>query len=226
MKINPAFLELYVITDRALAKGRSILEVVAAVLAGGVKVIQLREKNITTREMVDLAGRIKVMTVAAGAKLIINDRVDVALAVQADGVHLGDEDMPCQIARRILGRKAIIGKSVDTMADASKAAAEGADYLGAGAVFTTATKEEAPAIGTTGLAQVCSCVDLPVVAIGGINRENAAQAIAAGAAGVAVVSAVLGADDLKTACRELHEQILLGKAMRRGASDEQNFANR
>jgi thiamine-phosphate pyrophosphorylase len=226
MKINPDLLEVYVITDRVLARGRSTLEVVEATLAGGGKVIQLRGKDITTREMVDLAGRIKAMTAAAGAKLIINDRVDVALAVQADGVHLGDEDMPCGIARRILGKEAIIGKSVDAVADARKALAEGADYLGAGAVFATATKEEAPAIGIQGLLDVCSSVNLPVVAIGGIKLENAAQAIGAGAAGVAVVSAVVGANDIKAACRELKEQVLLGKTMRRGVSDDKNFSNR
>ncbi|MCL6613364.1 MAG: thiamine phosphate synthase [Firmicutes bacterium] len=195
--------ELYVVTDRGLAGGRPLVEVVRQALEGGARIVQLREKTLPTREMVELAAALKELARDYGARFIINDRVDVALAVDADGVHLGQEDMPARVARRLIGPHKILGVSVASVEEALRAREEGADYLGAGAVFPTATKGEASVIGLAGLRAICTAVDLPVVAIGGIDREKVAEVIAAGAAGIAVVSAVMAAPDPAAAAREI-----------------------
>ncbi|MGQ9778551.1 MAG: thiamine phosphate synthase [Bacillota bacterium] len=195
--------ELYIITDRVLAGEQPLVEVVRKALEGGAQIVQLREKTLPTREMVELAAELKRLAMDFDARFIVNDRLDVALAVDADGVHLGQEDMPARIARRLLGPGKILGVSVASVEEAIRAKEEGADYLGAGAVFPTATKGEAEVIGIEGLRAICTAVDLPVVAIGGIDREKVAEVIAAGAAGVAVVSAVMAAPDPAAAAREL-----------------------
>lgn len=195
--------EVYVITDTALAGGRPLSEVVQRALEGGARLIQLREKTLPTRHLIELGEELKRIARRFGARFIVNDRVDVALAVDADGVHVGQEDMPPRIARRLLGPGKILGVSVANVEEALRAGEEGADYLGAGAVFPTATKGEAEVIGLEGLRAICAAVDLPVVAIGGIDRERAAEAVKAGAAGVAVVSAVMAAPDPAAAAREL-----------------------
>ncbi len=208
-------LDVYVVTDRSLAAGRPLLWVVEESLAGGAGVIQLREKDISTREFVELALRLKEITSRYGARLIINDRVDVALAVGADGVHLGQEDMPLQTARKILG-PVLIGVSVATVAEAAAAAAGGADYLGVSAVFSTPTKKVATTVGLEGLRAIRKAVNLPLVAIGGINRDNAAEVVRAGADGLAVVSAVMAAASPRLAVAELLEQVKTARAKRRG----------
>ena len=195
--------ELYVVTDRALSGGRPLVEVIRRTLAGGAKIVQLREKNLSTREMLQLAAALKELTREYGARFIVNDRLDVALAVDADGVHLGQEDMPARIARRLLGPEKVLGVSVSSVEEALRAVEDGADYLGAGAVFPTATKEEARAIGLEGLRAIASAVGIPVVAIGGIDRTRVAEVIAAGADGVAVVSAVMAAADPCEAARKI-----------------------
>ncbi|MFQ6001328.1 MAG: thiamine phosphate synthase [Anaerolineae bacterium] len=204
---------LYVITDAKLSRGRSHLEVAQAAIEGGASIIQFREKEMTTRELVETARRLKELTNENGVPFIVNDRLDVALAVEADGVHVGQDDMPAALARQLMGRK-IVGVSATTVEEALQAQADGADYLGVGPIYPTGTKPDAvPPIGLEGLAQIVQAVEIPVVAIGGISEENAAEVIACGADGVAVISAVVSAPDIVTAARRLRETV---EAARKG----------
>jgi thiamine-phosphate pyrophosphorylase len=199
---------LYVITDRRLARGRSLLEVARSAIRGGATVVQLRDKEATTRELMETGQRLRALTRQMGATFIVNDRADVALAVEADGVHLGVDDLPVPVARRLMGPEAIIGFSPETVEEARQAEADGADYLGVGAVFGTGIKPDAGSpIGLEGLGEIVRAVSIPVVAIGGITAANAARCIRAGAAGVAVIGAVVAADDIEAAARRLREQI-------------------
>jgi thiamine-phosphate pyrophosphorylase len=199
---------LYVITDARLSRGRTHLDVVRDAILGGATVVQYREKGATTRRMVEEARALLELCREAGVPLIINDRVDVALAVGADGVHLGVDDMPVGIARRLLGPDKLIGHSPETLEQVRASEADGADYLGVGSVFGTATKPDAgPPIGLVGLERVIAAVSIPVVGIGGITAQNAAQVIRAGAAGAAVISAVVAAEDVEAAARRLWERI-------------------
>ena len=182
---------LYVITNRDLQRNRSTFEVVEEVIRGGATIIQLREKNLSTRVFFENALTIRKITKRAGIPLIINDRMDIALAVNADGIHLGEEDLPLKYARKIAPHL-IIGYSADSVLDAQLAEKDGADYLGVGSVFTTATKVDAgPAIGIQRLEEIKKAVSIPVVAIGGINLANLPEVIQAGVDGVAVVSAIV-----------------------------------
>jgi len=195
---------LYVLTDRRAAGERSLVEVVHAAVQGGATVIQLRDKHASTRALVELGRALLEITRPAGVPLIVNDRIDVALAIDADGVHVGQDDMPAPIARRLLGPDRILGVSAGTVEEARQAQRDGADYLGTGDVYGTPTKADAGIpIGVSGLAEVARATSLPVVAIGGIQPGNAAAAIAAGASGVAVISAVIGAADPEAAARKL-----------------------
>ncbi|MCS7282230.1 MAG: thiamine phosphate synthase [Anaerolineae bacterium] len=197
---------LYVITDSKLSRGRSHLEVIRAAIAGGATVVQYREKEGTTRRMIEEARALRELTRQAGVLFIVNDRVDIALAVDADGVHVGQDDMPASLARKLMGPGKIVGVSVDNLEQALQAERDGADYVGAGPIFATPTKPDAaPPIGLEGLAEICRGVSIPVIAIGGINAENAGTVIAAGAAGIAVVSAVVAAPDVEAAARRLRE---------------------
>jgi len=199
-------LSVYVITDRRAAGGRSILDVVRAAIRGGATVVQLREKEASTREMIELGQALHQITRAAGVPLIVNDRVDVALAIDAEGVHVGQDDMPAHLARRLIGSERILGVSAGTVEEARQAERDGADYLGVGDVYGTPTKPDAGVpIGVAGLAEIARAVSVPVVGIGGITAENAAAVIQAGAAGVAVISAVMGAADPEAAARRLRE---------------------
>lgn len=199
---------LYVITDAKLSCGRSHLEVIRAAIAGGATVVQYREKEGTTRRMIEEARALRELACQAGVPFIVNDRVDVALAVDADGVHVGQDDMPAHLARKLMGPGKIIGVSVDNLEQALQAERDGADYVGAGPIFATPTKPDAaPPIGVEGLAEICRRVSIPVVAIGGINAENAGTVIEAGAAGVAVVSAIVAALDVEAAARRLREVV-------------------
>jgi len=199
---------LYVITDARLSRGRTHLEVVRAAIQGGATVVQYREKGTTTRRMVEEAQELQELCREAGVPLIINDRVDVALAVDADGVHLGVDDMPVAIARRLLGPDKLIGHSPEALEQVRASETHGADYLGVGSVYGTATKLDAGSpIGLSGLERVIAAVSIPVVGIGGVNAQNAAQVIRAGAAGVAVISAVVSAEDVAAAARQLRERI-------------------
>lgn len=199
---------LYVITDREVAGRRPLTEVVRAAVAGGATVVQLREKKATTREMIELGQALHEITRAGGVPLIVNDRVDVALAIDAEGVHVGQADMPAPLARRLIGLNRILGVSAGTVAEACQAEMDGADYLGVGDVFGTPTKPDAGVpIGVEGLAEIARSVSIPVVGIGGITAENAAQVIRAGAVGVALISAVIGAKDVEAAARRLREVV-------------------
>ncbi|RMF26352.1 MAG: thiamine phosphate synthase [Chloroflexi bacterium] len=199
---------VYVITDRRVAGDRSILEVVRAALRGGATVVQLREKAATTRQMIELGRALHRITQEAGVPLIVNDRVDVALAVGAEGVHVGQDDMPAALARRLIGPDRILGVSAGTVEEAVQAERDGADYLGVGDVYGTPSKPDAgEPIGVEGLAEIARAVSIPVVAIGGIRPDNAAAVIRAGASGVAVISAVVGAPDPEAAARRLREAV-------------------
>jgi thiamine-phosphate pyrophosphorylase len=199
---------VYVITDRQAAGGRSMLDVVRSAVQGGASVVQLREKSVSTRDMVELGRALLEVTRPAGVPLIVNDRVDVALAIEADGVHVGHDDMPVALARRLLGPGRILGASPETLAEAREMEQAGADYLGVGDVYGTPSKADAGApIGVAGLAEVMRAVTIPVVAIGGITAANAGPVVEAGAAGVAVISAVVGAADPEEAARRLRKAI-------------------
>lgn len=205
---------LYVITDAKLSRGRSHLEVARAAIEGGVSIIQFREKEMTTRELVETARRLKELANENSVPFIVNDRLDVALAVEANGVHVGQDDMPAALARRLMGRK-IVGVSATTVEEALRAQADGADYLGVGPIYPTGTKPDAVTpIGLEGLARIVQAVEIPVVAIGGISEENAAEVIACGAEGVAVISAVVSAPGIAGATRRLRETV---EAARKGA---------
>lgn len=208
MRINPATWSVYVITDQWVAGGRSLVDLVGAALRGGATAIQLREKSASTRAMVELGHALLVFTRAAGVPLIVNDRIDVALAINADGVHVGQDDMPADLARRLIGPARLLGVSAATVAEARRAERDGADYLGVGDLFGTPSKPDAgPPIGLERLAEVARAARVPVVGIGGIQVDNAAAVIAAGAVGVAVISAVISAADPEAAVRRLHAQV-------------------
>ncbi|MFH1081539.1 MAG: thiamine phosphate synthase [Pseudomonadota bacterium] len=199
---------LYLVTDRALCGHRTVEEVVFMALRGGAACIQLREKDASTRDFVEEAQRIKAIMTPFRASLIINDRIDVALAVGADGVHVGQSDMPCEIARKLLGPRAIIGLSVETWEDVERAAALDVDYLGVSPIFETPTKTDTKRPwGLEGLSQIRTTTRRPLVAIGGLNASIAADVIRAGADSVAVVSAICAAPDPNQAALELHDII-------------------
>jgi thiamine-phosphate pyrophosphorylase len=206
---------LYLVTDRSLSKGRSNREIVEAAVAGGVTCVQLREKRCGTRQFIQEALALRPLLRDHHIPLIINDRLDVALAVEADGVHLGQSDMPIRIARKIGGSSLIIGISAESTDDALRAEQQGADYIGISPVFATPTKTDtAVPLGLEGVHKIGGLVDIPLVGIGGINQDNAASVIAAGADGVAVVSAIVSAVDPTGAARTLKtlvEQALLDK---------------
>ncbi|MBW2488712.1 MAG: thiamine phosphate synthase [Deltaproteobacteria bacterium] len=208
MKLKNVDYSLYLVTDRGLARGRSTFEIVSAAVNGGATVVQLREKACSTLEFIQQALSIKALLKTRNIPLIINDRVDVAQAVAADGVHLGQTDMPLETARGILGARMIIGISAESPADAIAAEKGGADYLGVSPIYATPTKTDtAPALGLEGLREIRKAVRLPLVGIGGLNRDNAAGVIRSGADGVAVVSAIVAADDPEVAARELKQVI-------------------
>ncbi len=203
-------LSLYLVTDRDLSQGRATGNIVAAAVRGGITCVQLREKQASTREFVAEARAIKTLLAdqERHIPLIINDRLDVALAVGADGVHLGQSDMELCDARRIAGANFIIGISAESVADAMAAAAAGADYLGISPVFATATKTDtASPLGLEGIRAIRAAVSLPLVGIGGINQDNASAVLQAGADGVAVVSAIVSAACPRSAAAALKQQI-------------------
>lgn len=198
-------LRLIVITDPALAAPRSIEEVVDEALTAGARAIQLRDKTATARSLLDQALRLREQTRKWGALLIINDRFDVALASEADGVHLGPDDLPVRAVRRATPPGFLIGASTDDPTIAQDLEAAGADYIGCGTVFPTSTKEDAgEAIGIAGLVRVVAAVAIPVVGIGGITPERARQVVReSGAAGVATIGAVMAANDPAAAVRRI-----------------------
>jgi thiamine-phosphate pyrophosphorylase len=195
---------LYFVTDRGLCGDKMLADVVLQAIRGGAACVQLREKDVTTRFFVEEALRIKALLAPFKAPLIINDRLDVALAVEADGVHVGQEDMPYEIARKLMGPGAIIGLSVETWEDVERAQGLDVDYLGVSPVFASPTKTDTKEPwGREGLARIRAFSRHPLVAIGGINASNAEAVVMAGADSVAVISAICAAPDPFTASREL-----------------------
>jgi len=204
MKTNPIDYSLYLVTDRGLSCGRTTLEIVTDAVSGGVTCVQLREKKASTREFIREALTLIEYLRSVTVPLIINDRLDVALAVEADGVHLGRKDMPLAMARAIVEDRMVIGISVESLEDAVAAEAGGADYLGVSPIYQTPTKTDtAPALGVAGLRIIRQAVNLPLVGIGGLHQGNAAEIIRNGADGVAVVSAIVAAQDPMQAARGL-----------------------
>ncbi len=208
-------LALYLVTDAALAGARGVIEVCRLALGAGVRLVQLREKRASDAELIAQARALRALCREHGAYLLVNDRVEVAAAGGADGVHLGQEDMPLQEARRRLGKAALIGISVRTPEEARRAERDGADYIAANLVFPTATKTDlAGPLGLEGVRALRAASHLPLVAIGGIHAGNAAEVVAAGADGVAVVSAVMAAPDPAAACRALLDAVREGRRRR------------
>jgi thiamine-phosphate pyrophosphorylase len=205
--------ELYVVTDRQLTGGRPLRLVVEAALRGGARAVQLREKDLPPRALYPLALEIRQLTREYGARLLINDRVDVALAVDADGVHLTTTSLPASIARQVLGPGRLIGVSTHTLAEAQTAAEEGADFLVFGPVFFTPSKAPyGQPVGLEALHTVRAVVTAPILAIGGIKLTNVDQVLAAGADGIAVISAIISADDPTAATQELLATLHIARA--------------
>lgn len=199
-------LRLYLVTDEGLCRGRPLADVVAAAVQGGAGCVQLRDKNLGTRELLAQAMVLKSLLGPLGVPLVVNDRVDVALACGAEGLHLGQGDMAPEEARRLLPPHVFIGWSVETAADVARAAAQPVDYLGVSPVFATPTKTDTKEPwGLAGLRAVRAATELPLVAIGGIHPGNARAVLQAGADGLAVVSALCAADDPAAAARAFHE---------------------
>ena len=194
---------LYVCTDRDIMTTDTLEEAVELAIKGGATIIQLREKDCTSREFYELALSIKDITDAYEVPLIINDRLDIALAVHADGVHLGQSDIPVQVARNVMGPNCIVGATANTLEKAKEAWQSGADYLGVGDVFGSATKNDTMPVELKELKKICDTVKIPVVAIGGISKKNIHLLKDTGVAGVAVISAVLGQTDITAAAEEL-----------------------
>lgn len=192
---------LYLVTDRALLNGRDLCETLEQAISGGVTLVQLREKNLSTLEFYELAKQVKALLKPYHIPLMINDRLDIALAVDAEGLHIGQEDLPLPVARQLLGPGKIIGVSASTLTEARLAEQQGADYLGVGAVFPTTTKHDADSVSLAQLKRIKESIEIPVVAIGGITQENVEQVKATGVDGVAVISAILGQPDCQKAAK-------------------------
>jgi thiamine-phosphate pyrophosphorylase len=194
---------LYVILDRQFLAGRDELEIATQIIEGGAKVIQLRDKQSKKGEMLLVAQKLRGLCSQAGVLFIINDYLDLALAAAADGIHIGQEDLPLPVVRRELPIDRIVGCSVTTVSQATRAQDEGADYIAVGSVFPTATKKEAIVVGIDTLKELKRTISTPLVAIGGINHNNVGEVVAAGADAVAVISAVLGEKDVRGAVQKL-----------------------
>lgn len=201
--------DLYVVTDSDLSKGRTDTEVARLAYEGGADAVQLRMKHSDGREMLEQAMEIRKVADEFCKFFFVNDRVDIAMASGADGVHLGQSDIPLEVARDLMGETAIIGISVDNVDQAIAAAEGGADYIGIGSIFNTSTKPDAKqGVGLGAIYEIREAVDIPIVAIGGINRGNIQDVVRAGADAAAVVSAVVAQDDVKAAAHELRDLIL------------------
>lgn len=202
MKAQPDY-SIYLVTDDGCLQGRALIDCVREALEGDVTLVQYRAKTASSAEMYAEALQLKALCDNFNVPLIINDRLDIAMAVGAAGVHLGQDDLPCAAARRILGEDYIIGVSAHNPAEAKAALQSGADYLGCGAIFGTATKADVKKLGTDGLAAICKAKGLPVVGIGGVTADNYREVRAAGADGAAIVSGILAQPDIRTTVRAI-----------------------
>lgn len=209
---------LYVIADEHLSGGKSHAEIARQAIAGGADVIQLRDKTASSRELYEAGQEIRRITREAGVIFIVNDRLDITMASDADGLHLGQEDFPAKVARQYLGKKKILGVSAASLTEALQAEADGADYLGVGPVFEArSTKADAGAPrGLSLITEIRQTCALPLIAIGGINQNNVGQVIHAGADGVAVISAIVAAEDVEIAAREIKKLVLREKGIFNG----------
>lgn len=204
----PIDVSLYLVTDRRLSLNRPLEEVVEQAVRGGVTLVQLREKECSSREFYELALRLKSCLAPYHVPLIINDRIDIALAVDADGLHIGQQDLPYPIARRLLGKEKIIGLSVESLDDARRAEALDVDYIAVSPLFNTPTKTDtAPALEITGLREISAGSHHPIVAIGGVSRANTPEIIRSGADGIAVVSAIMSAPSPQEAAASLRQLV-------------------
>lgn len=202
MKAQPDY-SIYLVTDDGCLQGRALIDCVREALKGGVTLVQYRAKTASSAEMYAEALQLKALCDSFNVPLIINDRLDIAIAVGAAGVHLGQDDLPCAAARKLLGEDYIIGVSAHNPAEAKTALQSGADYLGCGAVFGTATKADVKKLGTDGLAAICKAKGLPVVGIGGVTADNYREVRAAGADGAAIVSGILAQPDISATVRAI-----------------------
>ncbi len=203
---------VYAVTDRAWLEGRTLADCVKEAIDGGATFVQLREKDAPREEIVKLANELLPICREMDVPFVIDDEVEIALEVGADGVHVGQEDMACERARAMLGPDAIVGVSAQTVEQALEAQAAGADYLGVGALIPTPTKPDAVDVTFDQLRDICAAVDIPVVGIGGLNARTVAQLAGSGVDGAAVVSAIFAAEDCEAAAHELHtlmEDIIL-----------------
>lgn len=196
-------LSLYLVTDKRNKTDEEFLEIIEEAIKGGTTVVQIREKEGETLDFYNLALKVKEITSKYNVPLIVNDRIDVALAIKSEGVHIGQTDMPADVARSLIGDEMILGVSASTVKEAGKAEKDGADYIGTGAVFPTATKDDAPSITKDDLKEVTGSINIPTVAIGGITLENASELAGTGIAGISVVSAIMNSKDPKTASENL-----------------------
>lgn len=194
---------LYAVSDRSWADRQTLIQQIEAALKGGITMLQLREKDLPQAAFLHEALEVRCLTRQFGVPLIINDNLEIACQSGADGLHIGQHDCPVHIARKILGPNKILGVSAQTTAQAIAAEAEGADYLGVGAVFNTSTKSDADQVSLRQLAAICRSVQIPVVAIGGINTDNIPQLANTGIIGAAIVSAIFAQTDIEAACRNL-----------------------
>ena len=201
-KMKNLDLSLYLVTDNSDDEEK-FLRTIEEAINGGVSLVQLREKTADTLDFYNLALKVKEITSKYDIPLIINDRVDIALAIDADGVHVGQSDMPCDVTRRLIGEDKILGVSASTIDEAKKAEKDGADYIGTGAIFPTATKDDAENVTKKDLTEIVESINIPVVAIGGINLENANELSDTGIAGLSVVSAIMNSDNPKKVSEKL-----------------------
>jgi thiamine-phosphate pyrophosphorylase len=214
-------IDLYVVTCETLSNGRSNLEVLEAVIAGGGKIIQLRDKNLSTREFLHLAKKFREITRRAKVLLIINDYVDIAMAVDADGVHLGQEDMKLPLARQ-MGIDMILGRSIHSLEQARQAEKEGADYINIGPIFPTGTKEHDRVLGVEAIKEIAPQISIPFTVMGGITEENISKVLEASAYKVALVTAVTKADDMVGAVNRLRTTILEARPEEEGEEQDQS----
>jgi thiamine-phosphate pyrophosphorylase len=198
-------LTLYLCTDRHWLNNMTLAEAVERAIDGGATLVQLREKDISTLEFLESARAVQVVCRRHGVPLIINDRIDIALAIDAEGVHVGQDDMPCAIARRILGDDKIIGVSVHTLEETQRAIEDGADYVGIGAVFMTATKQVSRAMTKDEVLNILENADIPACAIGGIDEVTGPQLTGLGLDGIAVISSILSRPDITEAARRMRD---------------------
>ncbi|NKE35088.1 thiamine phosphate synthase [Natronococcus sp. JC468] len=216
--MEPSTWRTYLVTQASIAEDRSTPEVVRAAIEGGIDAVQLREKETNARSRYELGLELRELTAEAGVDLIVNDRVDIAEAINADGVHVGQSDLPVSVARDLLGPEAIVGCSASTVEEARRAEADGADYLGVGSVYGTTSKDVPEAengIGPERIAEVVKSVSIPVVGIGGTTAGNAGPVAEAGAAGVAVISEIAAADDPAAATDALARTVETAKDLER-----------